>query len=96
MRRRGPRGRLAQLRAAVPDVTWPLIVQTLASLTTLASMWFYGSKHTLGPGLAVAGQVFWWIIMFQGALWGLLPLNIAMAIIHVRNLIKWRNDGQCH
>lgn len=74
-------------------VTWALLVQVLASITTLASMWAYGSKHTSGPLLALAGQVFWWVIMFQGSLWGLLPLNIAMAFVHARNLIKWRAEA---
>lgn len=76
--------------AAVESVN--LTVQLAASITTLISMWFYGSKSLYGPRLAIMGQVFWWIIMFQGSLWGLLPLNIAMAIMHVRNEIKWRAD----
>jgi hypothetical protein len=67
-------------------------VQLLASVVTLASMWAYGSKLTLGPALALVGQVCWWIIMFQGGLWGLLPLNAAMAFIHIRNFLKWRAD----
>lgn len=87
------RGVLEGLCAFVADMTRELIVQLLASITTLISMWFYGSKSLYGPSLAIMGQVFWWIIMFQGKLWGLLPLNIAMAIMHVRNLIKWRRDA---
>lgn len=69
-------------------------VQAAASVTTLAGQWQYGSKRMLGPILGCVAQVFWWGIMFQGNLWGLLPLNIAMAFIHVRNLIKWRRDAR--
>jgi hypothetical protein len=42
--------------------------------------------------LGLAAQVPWWIIMFQSELWGLIPINASMLVIHVRNLWKWRHD----
>jgi hypothetical protein len=30
--------------------------------------------------------------MIHGGLWGLIPVNTAMLVIHVRNLIKWRKE----
>lgn len=69
-----------------------LIIQLTASALTLFSSWFYGNKSLLGPWIGIASQVPWWIIMFQGSLWGLLPVNVAMLVMHIRNLWKWKNE----
>lgn len=86
---------MVQARADVEHegLSAELIVQILASVTTLISMWSYGSKSVYGPLLAIVGQGFWWAIMIQSSLWGLLPLNVAMAFVHIRNLIKWRREA---
>lgn len=69
-------------------------IQVLASIATIASSWFYGSKRTVGPYLGLASQVPWWSLMIYSGLWGLLPVNIMMVVIHTRNVIKWRRDAQ--
>lgn len=66
----------------------------MASLLTLSGQWLYGNKSPWGPWIGIASQVPWNIIMIQGGLWGLLPVNIAMLVIHTRNLIKWRADAR--
>lgn len=68
-------------------------VQLVASVLTLAGMWLYGNRSLWGPLLGLGAQVPWWLIMYQGGLWGLLPLNIMVFVIHGRNLIKWRVDA---
>lgn len=70
-----------------------LSIQLAASALTIAGSWFYGNKSALGPWLGIASQVPWNIIMIHGGLWGLAPVNIMMAVIHIRNLIKWRQDA---
>jgi hypothetical protein len=72
-----------------PDVP----IQLLASALTLTATYCYGNKSALGPWLGITSQVPWNIIMIHGGLWGLIPVNTAMLVIHIRNLIKWRNDG---
>lgn len=57
-------------------------------------MYFYGNKSALGPWLGIAAQVPWWLIMVSGGLWGLLPVNGMMLVIHIRNLIKWRRESE--
>jgi hypothetical protein len=68
-------------------------IQLTASMLTLVGVWCYGNKSKLGPILGLASQVPWNIIMIHGGLWGLIPVNTAMLVIHIRNLWKWRNDG---
>lgn len=68
-------------------------VQLMASGLTMASMWFYGSKLKLGPVFGLLAQVPWWIIMIHGSLWGILPVNSAMLLIHSRNLWKWMKEA---
>lgn len=55
-------------------------------------MWVYGNKSKWGPVIGIAAQVPWWVIMVKGGLWGLLPVNGAMLVIHTRNLWKWNNE----
>lgn len=63
-------------------------IQLTASALTIASTWFYGNKTKTGPILGLVGQVPWLTIMVMGDLWGLLPVNAMMFVIHVRNLRK--------
>lgn len=74
-------------------MTPEFLIQLSASALTLSGSWFYGNKSLWGPGLGIAAQVPWWIIMVQGSLWGLLPVNLAMLVMHVRNLRKWNNEA---
>jgi hypothetical protein len=69
-----------------------LITQLLASGLTIVGMYLYGNKSKLGPVAGILAQVPWWIIMIDGSLWGLLPVNGAMLIIHARNLWKWTHE----
>lgn len=66
-----------------------LLIQLSASALTMLSSWFYDNKSTLGPIIGIVSQVPWWTIMFEGSLWGLLPVNAAMLGLHIRNLWKW-------
>jgi hypothetical protein len=69
-----------------------ILIQLLASGLTIAGQWAYGNKSKWGPALGITAQVPWWIIMVEGSLWGLLPVNGLMLVIHVRNLWKWMKD----
>lgn len=69
-------------------------LQLSASVVTIAATYAYGNKTLWGPILGVVCQVPWWTIMVYSELWGLFPLNAVLTIIHVRNLIKWKNEKQ--
>lgn len=68
------------------------LTQLTASALTIGGTYFYGNKSKLGPWLGITAQVPWWLIMVHGSLWGLLPVNIMMLVLHVRNLIKWNRE----
>lgn len=74
-------------------MTASLAIQLAASLLTIAGTYYYGNKSPLGPWIGIAAQVPWWLIMVTGSLWGLLPVNVMMLVMHVRNLIKWRKEA---
>jgi len=66
-----------------------LAAQLAASALTIAGTYFYGNKTRAGPMLGIAAQLPWWLLMYEGSLWGLLPVNIMMLVLHARNLWKW-------
>lgn len=69
-----------------------IVTQLTASALTIAGMYFYGNKSKMGPALGIVAQIPWWIIMVDGSLWGLLPVNGLMLVMHLRNLWKWSKE----
>jgi hypothetical protein len=74
-------------------VTIYLATQLSASALSIAGTYFYGNKTMAGPMLGIAAQVPWWLLMYQGSLWGLLPVNAVMLVVHARNLWKWSRQS---
>ena len=70
-------------------VTFSLLMQLAASGLTICGQWAYGNRSKWGPVLGLMAQLPWWIIMVQGGLWGLIPVNVSMLIVHTRNLRLW-------
>jgi hypothetical protein len=68
-------------------------IQLAASAMTIMSSWAYGNKRTSGPALGLLSQIPWWSLMIYEGLWGLLPVNILMTAMHIRNFIKWRKEN---
>ena len=50
-----------------------------------------GNKDKYAWLLGILNQVLWlvWIIVTKN--WGLIPMNIALFVINIRNHFKWRN-----
>jgi hypothetical protein len=71
----------------------PLATQLSASALTIAGTYFYGNKTIAGPVLGIAAQLPWWLVMYEGSLWGLLPVNAMMLVLHARNLHKWLSQS---
>lgn len=74
-------------------VSVSLALQIAASALTILGSWLYGSKRLAGPVIGVLSQVPWWLLMVHEGLWGLLPVNGMMLVIHSRNFIKWRREA---
>lgn len=68
-------------------------IQLTASALSIASTYFYGNKTVAGPTLGIAAQLPWWLLMYEGSLWGLLPVNAVMLVLHLRNLWKWSRQA---
>lgn len=64
----------------------------MASILTMVSVWQYGNNNSYGPYLGLYSQIFWWSMMYVDNLWGLLPMNIVMLVMHVRNLNKIKGN----
>lgn len=73
-----------------------MAAQVFASVTTLASSYYYGNKSLKGPVFGLISQLGWWSIMFIDSLWGLVIINAAMLALHVRNLRKWIKEKECN
>lgn len=71
-----------------------LTLQLLASTATIASSWAYGNKWLSGPSIGLVAQVPWYAMMIHDGLWGLLPVNAVMTILHARNLLKWWREAK--
>ena len=63
-----------------------LATQLSASALSIAGTYFYGNKTMAGPILGIAAQVPWWLIMDEGSLWGLLPVNTVMLVAREKPL----------
>lgn len=66
------------------------VLPWLLSLNTIVMNIMVGNKNKWSWALGLAGQVLWlvWILMVEA--WGLIPLNLALWVIYIRNHIKWR------
>ena len=62
----------------------------LLSALTIYSAVLCGDKKAAGWAVGIANQVLWatWIIASET--WGMLPMNVVLAVIFVRNFIKWK------
>lgn len=69
----------------MPKITLAFIYEVLASSATLAGM-YLGSTEKWGAACYLLSMVFWFALMFNRKLWGLLPLNVGALIVNLRNV----------
>jgi len=73
--------------------TRQLLVEVLPwvlSLNTIVMNILVGNKHRKSWALGLVGQVLWLVWIVADEAWGLIPLNLALWAIYIRNHIKWR------
>ena len=58
-----------------------------ASVTTFLAIWL-GTTTRAGAQWYAVSMPFWWGLVIHDQLLGLIPLNVAMTIVAVRNLLK--------
>lgn len=67
-----------------------LVLQAVASVTTLIAMWMMGNKHASGPALCLGSDACFLALDVYLELWALIPFMAVLIAIHARNFVKWR------
>ena len=65
----------------------------LLSALTIYSAVLAGDKKPAAWTVGIANQVLWAVWIIASETWGMLPMNVVLAVIFVRNFIKWRADA---
>jgi hypothetical protein len=60
------------------------------SASTIYMLWQIGNLNRKGWILGGFNQILWLSYIIAAEAWGLLPLNIAMCWITIRNYLKWK------
>lgn len=65
------------------------VIPWLLSALTISMMVMAGNKHPWAWALGLVNQALWlgWILASRN--YGLLPMNLALWFVYVRNHIKW-------
>ena len=61
----------------------------VCSILTIIAFWLVGNKNKWGQVMFIFNQIAWWPLIYSTEQWGLIPLNIFMTIVSIRNSIKW-------
>ena len=69
-----------------------MILQSVISLLTIASMWLLASKNGFGWWLSLASQFLWLAFIVHTQAYGLFPLNIAMWITCLHGITNWNKQ----
>ena len=67
-------------------------IELAASFAAIITVWIYGNRSRKAPVVGMLGQILWWWLTISQSMWGLIPLNVVMLIIHVRNYIKMKRE----
>jgi len=67
-------------------------IELFASFAAILTVWVYGNRSRKAPLIGMVGQMLWWWLTISQSMWGLIPLNVVMLIIHVRNYIKMKRE----
>lgn len=66
----------------------------ITGILTLVSMWLISERKFYGWIIGLVCQCFWFVLVCQQKLWGLMAVTIIMTIIYIRAIIKWRGNGR--
>lgn len=66
------------------------VLPWVMSIVTIASMLLAGEKKRSAWIIGLLNQCLWSLFIVMTGNWGLAPLTVAMTIVYVRNLKKWR------
>ena len=64
----------------------------IISVLSIYTVWSTGNKNKYAWLLSAFSQALWLMWIWASASWGLIPLNIAMWFMSIRNFIKWNKE----
>jgi len=67
-------------------------IELFASFAAILTVWVYGNRSRKAPLIGMVGQMMWWWLTISQSMWGLIPLNVVMVIVHIRNYIKMKRE----
>ena len=67
-------------------------IELAASCAAIITVWIYGNRSRNAPIVGMFGQILWWWLTISQNMWGLIPLNVVMFIIHIRNYIRMKRE----
>ena len=67
-------------------------IELFASFAAILTVWVYGNRSRKAPLIGMVGQMMWWWLTISQSMWGLIPLNVVMLIVHIRNYIKMKRE----
>lgn len=68
------------------------ILQVLAILALLYSIWYTGNKQLRAPVTAFFSEALWIAIGIRTHVWGIWVTAIILTCLYLRNIIKWRKE----
>jgi hypothetical protein len=60
----------------------------LLSAMTIWMMWLAGTGGIKAWVVGLVSQIFWLVWIIKERNWGLLPMNLALWVVYIRNLLK--------
>ncbi|SVB91737.1 uncharacterized protein METZ01_LOCUS244591 [marine metagenome] len=70
------------------------LAELAASFAAIATVWIYGNRSRNAPVVGIISQMVWWWLTITQEMWGLLPLNVVLLIVHIRNYVRMRNEDK--
>ena len=67
-------------------------IELAASFAAILTVRIYGNRSRKAPIVGMFGQILWWWLTISQSMWGLIPLNVIMFIIHIRNYIRMKRE----
>ena len=74
-------------------MTASFIVESIIGVLTVLATWLIGNKSKWGQRISALANIGWWIYIVVFQHWGLVPMEVFLTIVIVRNLIKWEREG---
>ena len=74
------------------ELSAKLLLELAASLAAITTVWIYGNRSRNAPIIGILGLVLWWWLTISQEMWGLIPLNVVMLFVHIRNYIRMRRE----